>query len=201
MPKRSYALESNGPRDLELEWQGAYKTMTVRLREQELATLDHAALSEGRDITLPDGTTLHLRLVSSFLSRELHLLRDGVPLPGTAGDPDSVRGEAIGALVFLAVANLTLGLVTSVTRWEPLVRAGLHSGSVATGVVYGVLALLAFKRQGWAYLVGAVLFGLDSLGSLSWVIWSNHNPNIGAILIRIMTVWYLVRGWRAAKGT
>lgn len=196
MSKKTFALETGAPEELELEWGKDYSNFVVRYQNQECARFSsNKELMSGQDVKITEDITLHFRLVSSLLSRELHILKDGIPLPGSPGSQESQLKESFWTLIVVSVLNVGLGIAVVLTQWEALRRAGLGLTSFILGIVLGSLTVLVLYRRYWAYLIAVGLFVLESAWGIYHVLNQGLNPNIGAILIRIMIVWTLWRGW------
>src|SRR5690349_9384101 len=88
MPKQTFALEAGGEKRLEVSWGGMFKNTTVSLDGNSIGVIpDQKALLAGQEFRLPDGSTIKVQLVRSFISTELRVFRNGQPLPGSASDP------------------------------------------------------------------------------------------------------------------
>ncbi|MGZ3461319.1 MAG: hypothetical protein ACXU86_22745, partial [Archangium sp.] len=89
MAKTQLALEAGGPKRLALSWGMAWKNFQVTLDGQQVGTVSggQKELKEGVEFRLPDGSLLHIQLDRSFTNTELRVLRNGVPVPGSASDP------------------------------------------------------------------------------------------------------------------
>jgi len=97
MPIRRFALERNGPKRLEISWKGRWKDFRVRAGGADVGFIvDKSGLQAGREFGLPDGSHLHARL-----TRQLTLLRDGRPIPGSATDPASILKVAYAVIFFI----------------------------------------------------------------------------------------------------
>lgn len=200
MPKKRYPLEPGGAQDLELEWEGAFNNFAVRFRGQEAARFATSKeILAGVDVTLDDQNTVHIRLVPGLLSKELHILKDGVPLPGTPGSLSSKTTEASITLILVSVLNVGLGLLAQFSGWSQLFRSGLGWGSTIFGGVLGLLALFAYFKHGWAFLVSALVLLVDSVWGYYQVFLLAATPNIGSILIRLMIIYTLWKGWQASQ--
>ena len=90
MPSQAYALKEGGPKRLQISWEGFWKNAIVQLDDEIIGTLaTRKQLSAGHEFLLPDGSSLNLQLVRTLTAYELHVLRDGQPLPGSASAPES----------------------------------------------------------------------------------------------------------------
>lgn len=145
MPTARYALERGGEKSLALSFEGRnWKNTEVRLDGELLGSFpDKKAFAAGRTFPLPDGSVLH----AQFLDRMPVLLRNGVPVPGSATDPAHVLNVSCQMLYFAAGLNAVLGLIAWVLPWDYLRSLSYGPISIAVGLVLLVLGLLAQRRS------------------------------------------------------
>ncbi len=191
MAVQTFALEKGGPRRLLLSWKISWRDMQIRLDGSligEIATQQE--LRQGHEFTLPDGSTLSVKLVNRMLWSELQVLRDGVPLPASQTDPETRLRASYGVLYFIAAINIVVGLVAEIFQVELLQSMGLGFLSAGIGAIYLVLGYFVMRRSMAALLIALVLFTLDTLLSLL------SGFNIG-IVMRIILLFYMAQGVRA----
>lgn len=88
MPSKIYALEPGAPKRLKISRDFFWKRVIVELDDTLIGTITQEELREGRSFRLPDKTTLHIGLKLAFPDGAvLHILRDGIPVPGSDTDP------------------------------------------------------------------------------------------------------------------
>lgn len=203
MGRRRYALARGGPKELEVRWRWGRKTFQVGLGGATW-TLERAQLMAGASITLPDGSSLALRwerrrFWSLSLRDELHVERNGVPLPGSDGDPRVIGRRAGRVLLlfgFLRVAFIALYALFQ--RSGPL-RAGGGGGLgviwAFTGLGLAALGALASFGLRLPVLLGAALLGLESLGWLA----AGGTLNPTGIVIQLLLIAHFVRAWQRMK--
>src|SRR5512138_1146217 len=106
MPKRKFALERGGPKQLRVSWRRGLRDFEVALDGAGAWRLEPAAVRAGAAVTLPGGATLRVQWVkrrwwSIGFRDALRLERDGVPVPGSDLDPRVVaRGGGRLMLLF-----------------------------------------------------------------------------------------------------
>lgn len=196
MATRRYALERGGPKELELRWGFRKRDFEVSFRGSSWK-LDRSQLKAGTTLVLPDGSSLLVRWVPprwySVAERESFLLdRDGVPVPGSDGDP-RVLGRGAGWLVMvfalLRLLNL-VGLAMDLERGMPVVPAFVAVAVSEAGLfALGVLALLG-KRLPVALAAGILAAEVPLAAVL------DGPPNPLWLIIQILVVVRLVRAWR-----
>ena len=90
MPVKTYTLDPDNPKRLDIVYKTFWRGATVWLDGQEIGTVsDKQGLLQGEEFKLPDGSKLKVRLTQSLLGSELHILRNGQPIPGSASHPDT----------------------------------------------------------------------------------------------------------------
>jgi hypothetical protein len=210
MASRSYALERGGPKALRLRWGFGMRSFEVTFGDRSWP-LDRRQLKDGATIVLPDGSSLLVQRLHrpwySIDSRSaLVVERDGLPVPGSDGDP-RVLGRRAGGLIVLFGALRALTLVVMVlssaeTGASPR-PVGLSPGLVpaasravlataAVGglllLVLGVLAILGRRRP---VVIAAAVLGLEMPLSLV-----GGPPNPVGILIQALVAVHLFRTWK-----
>jgi hypothetical protein len=154
MEEREYALQRGGAKRLKLRWSSGWKDLEISL-DGVARKLAPTAVEAGTSVALPDGSSLVVRTRrrwwSLFRRHEVHLHRNGEPVPGSDADPRVIGALAGNALVALVVLRfLFLGL------WQVF---SLHEGTGGSGIT---LSGMAFLAEGILLLAAGVLprFGL-----------------------------------------
>lgn len=207
MGRRRYALERGGPKELEVRWGWRRKAFAVSLGGATW-NLERARVEAGAPITLPDGSSLALRwdrrrFWSISFRDELHVERNGVPLPGSDGDPRVIGRRAGRVLLLFGFLRVVfVGLWTVFDRSGPSRVGGLGAlGGMMTvaGLGLMVLGVLASFGARLPVLLGALLIGLEEL------VWLAGWPGNGArlsptgVVIQVLVIAHLVRAWRRMK--
>jgi hypothetical protein len=185
MGRRHYALERGGHRRLHLRWGLGHRDFRVALDDAPEWSIDRASLLRGATLVLPDGTSLFVRYVrrpwySVGQRHELRVERDGVPLPGSEGDPRRIGRQAAGLLLLLAALRLAVLVVAP----GELVPPALLAAEAGVVMVLGVLAWLGIRP---AVLLSAVLF----LAEIPLV------P--GLLVLQLLLAAYLLAAWRRMR--
>lgn len=198
MPKRRFAIERGGPKRLELRWKGRLKELRVELDGQVWAP-EPAAVRAGTSLTIPGGSTLFVQQVkrkwwSVALRDDLRIELDGVPVPGSDGDP-SVLGRRAARLIAL------FGLVRLLAGYALVSRGVELSGSpggaiiLCQGAALMVLALLAGLGLRPAVVLSAGLLAIELVASLVLV----SGPSGLGTLIQVLVMVHLFQVWRTMK--
>jgi hypothetical protein len=163
MPVQEFALDATGSQRIQVHWASDSDPASVLLNSSlfgSLATLEER--TAGKDFTLPDGSSLHVR----FVNNQPQALRNGYPLAvaPTVSKISSQRKRG-GCLTTWLILNLVV--VSGLTLLYFLDIAGSavlgSSASISPGVfllfallgcvgIVGLSALLAWKKWGF-YLV------------------------------------------------
>lgn len=200
MAKTQFALEAGGPKRLELSWGFSWKNFQVTLDGQQVGTAQggQKELKEGLQFRLPDGSVLEIQLVQSAMSTEMHVLRDGVPLPGSASEPEQRVKSAAYLLYFLAGLNTLLGVVAMVIVSDVLEGMGIGIGNILFGAIVAALGFFAYRRSRVALVLAIVLYAADSLYTLTTFSGVGRSPPIAGIFFRIYIIYALVQAVKAA---
>ncbi len=197
---RKFSIAEGEPPRLELSWRGIWKDIDVRLDGRTLGTIpDQRSLKQGREFSMPDGSTLRVQLKTGFGSAELLVLRNGHPLPGSGSDPAVKLKLAAGVVWFIAGLNILLGLITVLGQVEMLTNLGIGWANVAEGALYGILAHFTWRRSMIALAIAVGLFGLDTVFWLVTMVGSGARPGMGGVFMRIFLFMPMVQGFSAIK--
>lgn len=189
--KTSFALEAGGPLRLEITRGLTWKNAQITLDGRSLLVVPNdSALRKGMDVTLPDGSSLSLKL---NWTGGLELRLDGQPLPASAAAPETKIKYAAGVLYYIAALNLALGLYSSATHSK--VMAVEPEGAPGI-IVFGALMLLFgyfTSRKSLVSLgLGLALYSLDTVLSIGPLLKSGNPGGIG--IARVFFTIALVRG-------
>lgn len=198
MATKKLALEPGGPTRLELSWGMFWKNFQVTLDGKPVGTVEggQKELKQGVEFRLPDGSNLHIQLVSGAMNVELQVTRDGKPLPGSASDPAQRVQTAAYMLYFLAGLNTLLGVVAMLLNNEVLEGLGMGVGSIIFGAIVATLGFFTSRRSRVAPILAIVLYVADTLYTFVTVAEAGRSPPVAGIIIRIFIIWTL---WKAAQ--
>lgn len=200
MPKQSYALEPGGEKRLEMSWKRGWKEISISLDGKQIGVIpDQKALMSGREMSLPDGSTLKVQLVSKPWDAELQLLRNGQPLPGSGSDPATKFKTAYGMVYFVAGLNLLLGILAVLFDIEFLQGIGISLGSIIFGVIFLVLGFFTQRKSTIALILAVVIFAID--GITGFVMSASQGSSLSAsgLVARIFFIIPMIRGVKAIK--
>ncbi len=199
MAKQRFALETNGPKRLEISWGMFWRNITVRLDGQVVGTVpSKKELSQGYDIFLPDTSLLSIKLARTFITQELQVLRNGQPLPGSASDPQSRIKAAANVLFFIAGLNIVVGLIALFFQVDLLLAYGLGIESVITGLIYAILGLFVKRKSLTALVIAIMLFILDGAFGLVTAAEVGANP-ASMVIVRIVLLMPMLQGFTAIR--
>jgi hypothetical protein len=197
MAKRRYALQRGGPKELQLRWGWGLRNFEVSLGGKRWP-IDRSALAAGTTLVLPDGSSLLVKRPRRFWhstdsSSTLIVERDGIPLPGSDGDP-RVLGRRAGRLIlffggFRAFA-ITAVLLNARQTGEPVPL--VVKAVAAEGVA--LLALGVVAMFGWRPPL-AIAAGLLVAEGLAWL-GSGGLPNPVGVMIQALVILHLFRAWK-----
>lgn len=194
MPQQTFALEPNGPKRLTLSWGAFWKNFTVSLDGQQVAALSPDEVKGGKDVPLPDGSTLRVHLKQGFGNAGLELTRNGQPLPGAANDPQSMVKSAAYLLYFLAALNALLGMAAVAFDVEALQNMGIGVFSIVLGFIFAVGGYFTMQRSLVALVLATALYAIDGVGGLILAVAEGARPGVGGIIMRVFFLIVLARG-------
>ncbi|GMU58718.1 MAG: hypothetical protein AMXMBFR34_04810 [Myxococcaceae bacterium] len=194
MPQQSFAFEPNGPKRLTLSWGAFWKNFTVSVDSNQVAALTPEEVKTGKDVRLPDGSTLRIHLKTGFGNAGLELTRDGKPLPGAANDPQSMVKSAAYLLYFLAALNAVLGAAVVAFHVTALENMGLGVGNIILGFIFAVGGYFTMQRSMVALGLSIALYAIDGIAGLVMAAEAGGRPGVGGIFIRVFFIIILARG-------
>jgi|SRR5450755_1426883 hypothetical protein len=174
MPIQDFALNVESMQRVQVFWNSESEPATVKLDDKVIGLLNTAReRAEGKEFTLPDGSTLHIR----FVNNQAQVTRNGSPLGGIRRVVRSVKtppeGRQLGGclttwLVVMLIGSgstiitnfLQLSGVTKNHFFQPspvfLLLAVLLSGTQ----IISVIALFAWKKWGFYLFICIALCNL-----------------------------------------
>lgn len=198
MPSRKYALEAGGPERVGVDWEGAFKNLTLTFDGASLGSFENAKdIETPQSFTLSDGSRLEVVLAKIGPFPELRLSRDGEPLPGSAGDPQTQLEAAANMIFAIAAMNAILGFVAAIFDLTFLKSMGVGWASVLTGAIYAGLAVFVRKRSFPALAIAVGLFILDGFYMFVAAAEAKASPPIGGLIARVFFLIPMVRGFGA----
>ena len=194
MPSQSFAFEPNGPKRLTLSWGAFWKNFTVAVDGQQVAEVSPAELKAGKDVALPDGSTLRVHLKQGFGNAGLELTRNGQPLPGAVNDPASMVKNAAYLLYFLAALNAVVGAAAVAFHVKVLENIVIGVGNIIFGFIFAVAGFFTMRRSLVALILAMALYAVDGVASLVMAAEAAGRPGVGGIFVRVFFLIILARG-------
>jgi hypothetical protein len=192
---QTYTLDPENPKRLDISYKSFWRGATVYLDGKEIGTApDKQALLKGQAFKLPDGSTLKLKLIQRLTGSELHVLRNGQPIPGSASHPETAIKSAYWALLLIAAMNILFGVVARVLHVDMLAEMGIGDFSLAFGVLYVIFALLVRRHSLPALYVAVALFAADTVLGLVLTARSGGVPSTYNIIFRGLIFIPLLQG-------
>jgi len=194
MPTRKLALERGGERRLQLRWRWGMRELEVSSSGQAWK-LDGAAAREGAHLTLPGGSTLLVQRVrrrwwSVALRDDLRVELDGVPVPGSDGDPRVIGRRAASVIALFGLLRLLL-----VFLWIVFGTGGRVPGGgpfALEGLALILLAALAAFGLRTPVILGAGVLALELVVS---VVAAGGRASPVGVIVSVLVIVHLYGGW------
>ena len=195
MPSQTYLLDPDNPQRLEIAWGLGWRGASVSLDGQNVGTVPgRRELLAGQTFRLPDGSMLKLRLIQRLTGSELHILRDGQPIPGSASHPQTAVNSAYWVLFLAAAMDIGFSVMGLALHVDLLGEMGVGAFSLAFGVAYVILGFLVKRGSPAALYAGIGLFVLDAVLGLVLTARSGVQPGMFNIIFRGMILIPLIQG-------
>jgi hypothetical protein len=194
MGKRNLALRRGGPKELRLRWRRGFRDFRVQLGDR-FWTLDPMSLAAGASVQLSDGSSLVLRTERRrwwhvAFQDDVHVERNGAPLPGSDGDPCAIVRRASYVILFFALLRVIIAVLFANA---PQMEDGAAVGVGAEGVVLLALGALAAAGRRLPLLLAAGVFAFDVVTSVV------VEQQARGVLIALLVIAHLVRAWQRSK--
>lgn len=199
MPKRKYSLKRGEPRHVKISWSiFSSPYLTVRFSGKVIGSIRTRYDGEmGQNISLEDGSILHLQIVDG----DVHVSRNGQPLPGSPTDPFHRLRTIARLIYFIGGFNILLGMLLTipVILFIPTMDAEIRTWLTGGGVVLilnGLMFIILgyFTRQYSPLALGLTL-GLYTFDALVLLI----PGNLLTIVLYIVIFMKLFQGFQAIK--
>ncbi len=178
MPVQDFALDPAATHRVQVHWASDAEPATVMVNRSILGSLSTVAeRMTGKDFTLPDGSTLHVR----FVNGQPQAFRNGYPLAIAPAIPETsvLQKKRGGGLTLWLIVNLVIIIFYTAVYFLALIGSILSSASSrpltylvlmligCVGIV-GIGMLFAWKKWGFylivffvvANFIAAILLGL-----------------------------------------
>jgi hypothetical protein len=196
MPDRFYRLAIGEPKRLRLQWTrplaGSAKQVRVWLDGQLL--VDLAELSDFATVPLPEGPPLELRWVRRLDGSELHVSRAGLPVPGTAGDPQTRLGRLAAALYAVGGLTIVASALAELSHVEVFLIHGYGGASGIEGAIVAGLGFFVARGSRMALGLSITLIALQLVMSFA-----SGMPPAASIVVHLALVAALGRGFSAIR--
>jgi hypothetical protein len=198
MRKRSYALERGQPEALTLGWDPATRDVEVALGDATWRLELPAAKAKGASLFLPDGSKLTVsrtdwRWYTLEPWHDLDVDRDGVPVPGSPGDPRMVGRRAGGLILFFAAARILILAGGLLGAWGSGERPGLLV--VETAIEGALLLLLGILAMMGKRLPVALATAMLAAG-VAVVLVAGGRPHPVGLVIHLVLIASMVHAWK-----
>lgn len=199
MPRQQFALDPGGPKRLVIEWKGIFKNTTVSVDGQVLGQFDSkAAFEQGGTWSLPDGRSLSIRLEHKIATGPIvHVLLDGKPLTGSAGDPQTRLKSSAGIVFFVGGLTTAVSLIAELANVQMLKSLGMGWITLTIGLVFIALGFGVLKRSTAALAAAVTLYSLDIV--MSVVAFTENQKFVTGIVIKVFLLLAMCQGFGAIK--
>ena len=200
MERAKYALEEGSPKRIEVSWKFPWRDLLVQFDGRELGRFrDQEELSQGRELPLPDGSTLCVWLEPQHMKPAelaLKLFRNGKPLPGTSPVPETpplpgtsqnTKMLAIVAVFWMAIRWGLSGLLALFGGFQMVIAP---QWGIAVGVLFAFLGLLVKRGEVRAVTVSIWLTAacLSAELALAFITFGNGPMWLGLGLGRVFSI-------------
>ena len=191
MPTKTYPFERGGADRITVTWKSFWKDVTVEFDGSIIGTFQgQKEIQEGRAFTLPDGSTLEIKLVRTWSSTQLQVLRDGKPLPGSGSDPITKLKQSYGILYLIGGLNFVLGILALLFRFDILLEMGMGIYSLIVGGIYLLLGFLVQRRSKIALGIAIGLYGIETILALI-------SGVVSGVVVRVFIIVFMWPGFQA----
>ncbi len=212
MSKRRFALIEGGKKRLEVVQPMFSNKRIIKLDDRIVGEIpNQKALKAGWALKGKDGQQLTIRSTGGFLSSNgLDIRFNNKSVPGSDANPKTRLSQAYGAVYFVGVVNVALGLLSilspSTTIGVGLSQSGGYPAIIA-GIAYLIVGFFIQRRSkialGFAILA-LVIDGVLLVMSIPTLIGSNAYYSsglmggmVGGLFVRFFFVLYLFKAFSA----
>jgi hypothetical protein len=163
MPKRRYRLRRGERKRVAVSWSTfSSPYLTVRLDGNVIGTVrTEQELEMGQEFPFEGGSVLRVQLVHHFLSTQIHVLRNGQPLPGSPSDPFRILKTTYRLIFFVGGLSIVLGILLATVPDSGLQTWGISL--IVSGLIFAFLGFLVVRRSTIALGLAIALYTLDAL--------------------------------------
>jgi len=198
MAKLSYALEKGQPKRLEIDVKYGFTEAKVKFDGNQLLTFTNKqSLIRGADVLLPDNSTVHIQLQPSFAQNRILVTRNGKPLPGSGGDPQTTLKTAYELIYIVAGFGLIAGILSLLLNNSFLNGLGLGWETVVMGAIFAVLGFFTQRKSKAALIIAIFLYGVDAIAGLVLNAMAGASFSSASLVIKIFFICFMIPGIKA----
>jgi hypothetical protein len=192
MANLRFAFEPGGEARVGVAFEGAFKDVAVSVDGRRVgAFADGKALRRGARFALADGSTLEVKLAQMPFP-ELRILRDGVPLPGSATDPAQLVRTAGNFVVAIGAISAVLGLAAAALDVGFLRNHGFGLLSMLVSVAFAALGVPAGRGSLPALAAAVALYVIDGAFGLVQAAQSAEAGSAPPVFVPIARILFLI---------
>lgn len=190
----SLVISRNGREEkILIKSNGWFKPKEVWLGQENLGPWpSRSELKKGVILKTTDGSELSIR--QTDFPVQLLFMFNGIPVKGSAADPDTQIKTAYGLMMFVCALNFLLGAIAYFGEVQMLLRLGFGLYNLIIGTLYVILLYIGYDAKMFVPLViGLIIFCGDAIMMVIGMI-QLKQFNIGPFFVRA----FIIMGW--AKG-
>lgn len=201
MGKRSYALRAGGRDRINLTWKWNFKDVRIALNGKTVGYFpNRRAIEIGKEFLLPDNSTLMVQYYRPLFVRELRVLRNGKPLPGSDSHPAIKIRNACRWIYVVAGVNILIGLWEILFRDETFIQLGTGVFAIFFGLVFLVLGFITQKKNSLlALILAIIILAVDGILGAYISITNGYGIPYSGLSMRFIIMLPMFRGANAFK--
>lgn len=195
----SLIISRNGKEEkILIKSNGWFKSKEVWIGDEKLGIWpSRSDLKKGVSLKTIDGSELFIRQ-TEFPVQLLYTF-NGIPVRGSAGDPDTQIKTAYGLMMFVCALNFLLGAIAYFGEVQALLKLGFGLYNLIIGTLYAVLLYIGYDAKMFVPLViGLIIFCGDAIMMVIGMI-QLKQFNIGPFFVRAFIIMGWVQGCVAAR--
>ncbi len=197
--KESYAFEAGGEERLTLSWNSDWRDFTVSLDGNPVGVVpNQKALRNGYEMSLPDGSTLKIKLVIIYLEEKLQILRNGQPLPDSESDPNYRLRRACRAIYLIAAYVGLMGVVTF-SSFPEFARNFNSARIIFFSFAFLVLGFFTQRKSVIALILAIILVMGYIVVTHSFVVFLGYQEGVGPYATVFLFLFVMLPGVKAIR--
>ncbi|MBX7221389.1 MAG: hypothetical protein K1Y36_15675 [Blastocatellia bacterium] len=195
---KQFYWDQEGPALLEVSWGIFWRNIKVKFDGVVILSLDNkAALEEGREVSLTDGTIIKVQLVQESLNFKILAFKNGQPLQEKDTGPAEKLKIAYGAIFFVAIMGMSFGLIVELFQIKAFLDFGIGWLTFVYGLVFLILGIFVKKRSLIALVLAVTLFVVDALYTIAFALKVSTNIPVVPIVVRVLFTFQMIQGFGA----